>query len=69
MVSTDFNSFIITGHFNIYNDSAIDSMSKQSTALCDIFNLVQHVTGSTLVRGHTLDLVISKMTLITQKKI
>lgn len=60
IISTDFDSFIITGDFNIHIDHANDNTSKELTALFDIFDLVQHVTEPTHIRGHTLDLVISK---------
>ena len=51
---------IILGDFNIHVDSCDDAEGGQFSDLLDAFGLKQHVSGSTHVRGHTLDLVISR---------
>ncbi|KAF7648802.1 hypothetical protein LDENG_00151480 [Lucifuga dentata] len=60
IICTDFSSFILTGDFNIHIDNLNDNPAKEFCALLDTFELLQHVTGPTHTRGHTLDLVISK---------
>ena len=46
---------VIAGDFNIHTDEC-----SQLPSLIDSFGLVQHVSGSTHLKGHTLDLVISR---------
>ncbi|KAF7644646.1 hypothetical protein LDENG_00218380, partial [Lucifuga dentata] len=60
IICTGFSSFILTGDFNIHIDNPNDNTAKEFCALLDTFELLQHVTGPTHTRGHTLDLVISK---------
>ena len=50
---------VILGDFNIHMELSDDGECRQLSALLDSFGLVQHVSGSTYVHGHTLDLVIS----------
>lgn len=52
ITSTDFNSFIITGDFNIHIhiDSPNDNTSIELITLFDMFDLVQHVMGPTHIR-------------------
>ena len=51
---------IIAGDLNIHMDEKTDTKSSQLPSLIDSFGLVQHVSGSTYTKGHTLDLVISR---------
>ncbi len=60
VICTDYNSFIITGDFNIHIDNNMDINAKELCSLLDTFGLFQHVKGPTHARGHTLDLVISR---------
>ena len=60
VISTDFNHFILTGDFNIHIDNMTDGNAKEFSSVLDMFGLWQHVTEPTHLRGHTLDLVISK---------
>ena len=53
---------VILGDFNVHVDSRDDAEASQFSDLLDAFGLKQHVSGSTHVRGHTLDLVISRET-------
>ena len=52
------HEFIITGDFNIHLDDPLNS-SSQFTNLLSSTNLTQHVSGSTHIHNHTLDLVIT----------
>ena len=52
-------SFIITGDFNIHLDDISLSEVQIFNTILDNFNLRQHVTGPTHVKGHTLDLFIT----------
>ena len=49
------HEFIITGDFNIHLDDPLDSSSQQLT----FTKLTQHISVSTHVHNHTLDLVIT----------
>ena len=51
---------IILGDFNIHVDNNNDAETNQFLDLLDAFGLKQHVSDLTHVRGHTLDLVISR---------
>lgn len=53
-------NILIVGDFNFHVDSSCDPNAKRFLSLLDSFNLCQHVTGETHVKGHTLDLVISR---------
>ena len=53
---------VILGDFNVHVDSRDDAEASQFSDLLDAFGLKQHVSGSTHVRRHTLDLVISRET-------
>ena len=46
---------ILVGDFNIHVDDRRDVMALRFLDLIDTFGLVQHVTGPTHTRGHTLD--------------
>ncbi len=50
---------IIIGDFNIHFDSN-SSDCDQFKTLLDMYNLTQEIKSPTHVRGHTLDLVISR---------
>lgn len=51
--------FIIAGDFNIHVDNTQNSSASKFLNILASFNLNQHVTESTHVAGHTLDLIIS----------
>ena len=51
---------IITGDFNFHLDNATDRAAARFQDLLLVFNLEQHVQGSTHRNGHTLDLVITR---------
>ena len=53
------HKFIITGDFNIHLDNHLDSSSQQLTDPLSFTNLTQHVSISTRIHNHTLDLVIT----------
>ena len=57
--ATTSHEFIITGDFNIHVDDHFDSFSQQFTYLLSSTNLTQHVSVSTRIHNHTLDLVIT----------
>ena len=59
LAATMSGKLIIAGDFNIHMDKLTDTECSQLSSLIDFFGLVQHVSGSTHIKGHTLDLVIS----------
>ena len=54
------DSILITGDFNIHMDTPNETYAKKLADLCDAFGLIQHVKFPTHVKGHTVDLVISR---------
>ncbi len=60
MISSEFNCFTIAGDFNINIDNAEIKTTKEIINVLNIFDLIQHVHGTTHNRGHTLDLLISR---------
>ena len=48
---------IIVGDFNIHIDAKVTE-SSHLLSLLDSFGLTQHVSGSTHIKGHTLDVSI-----------
>ena len=59
IISTYSSMTVLVGDFNIHVDDSHDVMVLRFLDLIDVFGLVQHVTGPTHARGHTLDLVIT----------
>ena len=57
--ATTLHEFITTGDFNIHLDDHLDSSSQQLTDLLSSTNLTQHVSVSTHIHNHTLDIVIA----------
>ena len=53
------SSFIITGDFNIHLDVADDPETLKFKEILENFNLRQHVTTSTHIHGHILDVFIT----------
>ena len=53
------NEFIITGDVNIHLDDPLNSSSQQLTDLLSSTNLTQHVSVSTHIHNHTLELIIT----------
>ena len=60
LTSTMTGKLIIAGDFNIHMDKKTDTESSQLSSLIDSFGLVQHVSGSTHIKGHNLNLVIAR---------
>ena len=58
-------SLVIIGDFNIHVDISDDPHAKRLTDIILSFGLTQHVCSPTHVRGHTLDLVITRTDLST----
>ena len=54
------DSILIVGDFNIHVDKPKDTYPRKLLELCDAFGLLQHVTFPTHIRGHTVDLVLSR---------
>ncbi|KAK6179717.1 hypothetical protein SNE40_012018 [Patella caerulea] len=52
---------LVVGDFNFHYDNSNDPSSLKLKCLLDTFLLRQHVQSKTHVRGHTLDLVISRL--------
>lgn len=50
--------YVIAGDFNIHVESE-DSNAKQLKELLDLYDLQQHISFPTHIKGHTLDLVIT----------
>ena len=59
IISTYSSMIVLVGDFNIHVNDSYDVMALHFLDLIDAFGLVQHVTGPTHARGHTLDLVIT----------
>ena len=53
---------VLLGNFNVHLDSSNDPESNQLTSLLKSFDMVQHVRGATHIDGHTLALVVSRVT-------
>ena len=51
---------IITGDLNFHFDDPTDINVRRFTGQLDAYGLVQHVTGATHIRGHTLDVTITR---------
>ncbi len=64
---TTLKQLIVIGDFNIHVDNCDDREAHEFCGLIDNFGLVQHVQGPTHRNGHTLDLVMSRLsdTLVT----
>ena len=60
IITTEFDSLIIAGDFNIHIDKSEDKRAKELSALLDVFGLQQHVKHPTHNRGHILDLIFTK---------
>ena len=60
------HEFIITGDFSIHLDDHLDSFSQQFTDILPSTNLTQHVSVSTHIHNHILDLVIILSPTISQ---
>ena len=54
--STMSGKLVIAGDFNIHMDKKTDTECSQLSSLIDYFGLVQHVSRSTHMTGHTLGL-------------
>ena len=51
---------IITGDLNFHFDDPTDINVRRFTGQLDAYGLVQHITGATRIRGHTLDVTITR---------
>ena len=60
-LSTSPNDFIIMGDMNFHLDIQNDPHTKRFNSLLDVYGLKQHVSGVTHKKGHTLDIVISRI--------
>ena len=54
------SELIISGDFNFHVDSPNEANSKSFLRLLESFSLKQHVNFPTHIRGHTLDLLITR---------
>lgn len=50
---------MILNYFNIHIDDVSDKFTSNFMSVTESFNLTQHVTEPTHIKGHTLDLVFS----------
>ena len=53
---------VLLGDFNVHLDNISNPEGRQLTVLLTSFGMEQHVCDSTHVDGHTLDLVVSRVT-------
>ena len=60
--STLSGKLVLLGDFNVHLDSNTEPESRQLTSLLESFGLVQHVKDATHIKGHLLDLVVSRET-------
>ena len=51
--------FIIAGDINIHVETD-ESSTVKFQEIIDMFDLKQHVTGSTHIKGHTIDVIITR---------
>jgi len=58
-LTTIHQEVIITGDLNFHFDDPTDNL-RRFTGQLDAYGLVQHVTGATHIRGHTLDVIITR---------
>ena len=65
-ICSRFPSTLLLGDFNIHVDSSTCTFATEFLSLLDCFNMTQHVQGPTHTKGHTLDLVCSVGTTLTQ---
>ena len=54
------DSLVIAGDFNIHMDTPTQTYPKKFSELCAAFDHTQHVTFPTHIKGHTVDLVLSR---------
>ena len=52
---------MLLGDFNVHLDKNSDPEAVQFSSLLDSFGMQQHAEGPTHIRGHTLDLVIARI--------
>jgi len=58
-----YDSFLIVGDLNVHVCCSSNALARDFLDMIDSFNLTQHVSGSTHVHGHTLDLIINSCSL------
>lgn len=51
------SKLLLVGDFNIHVDDESDLFARGFTSIMDSFHFIQHVSGPTHNKGHTLDLV------------
>ena len=54
------SSLVISGDFNLRWDVSNDSYVRKFKELCSAFGLLQHVNETTHIKGHVLDLILSR---------
>ena len=59
--ATEISKVVVLGDFNIHFENTKDLDSTRFQELLDILNLEQHVREPTHNRGHTLDLVVTRL--------
>ena len=60
IIHMQYDKCLITGDFNLHVDDKTDKISTEFMDLLESMDFVQHISGPTHYRGHTLDLVITK---------
>jgi len=60
VICIDFDCVIVTGDLNIHVDNLEDRETKELYCVFENYGLTQHVTGPTHIKGHTLDLIVSR---------
>jgi hypothetical protein len=64
IVSAYSSEIVISGDFNIHVDDITDPNARRFLDLLDAFDLLQHVATATHASGHTLDLVMTRPSLV-----
>lgn len=54
-----YDKILMVRDFNLHVCCPLKPMAREFLDFIEAFNLTQHITGSTHVHGHTLDLVVS----------
>ena len=69
IIHMQYDKCLITGDFNLHIDDKTDKISMDFMDLLDSMDFVQHISGPTHYRGHTLDLVITKGLITTVQSV
>lgn len=64
IIHTNYDRVIILGDFNVHVDNQLDTLASDFINVLNSMDFKQHVLQSTHIKGHTLDLVITRGLLV-----